>query len=521
MEDKDLLADEDLLATETPRKPSIRPLREIMGEIPEQTEFGRGVVLSGKRMGAAVGQFLPPTRERATKMSQDIEQELSESTQKRVGATVADIFGLGKLAQVLKVPQYIQAGKTGLSRIGRAGTTGGAATALTMPIGEDEESFAGAKATQFGVGFAGSAALQKSLEAAKKYFFPGTRAEMTPDKQQAIDFARQRGYTVPISELTENAAINTLDRVFDNPLVQRNAPVFARQINSLMGFSGDTLGPDAMRKASQSLSQTASRLMSGKQIDLGQKFSAQSQNLLDQTLKGVPAVEPRQVQAILESAQKAGGTTIDGTTWHKTRQLLNDQYVSLLGRNSPDAPLMRQLINEWDEAAFASIKDQGWRSAFELWKTRWTVFADVSEAVNLNQAARQNFVKGVLDPVDLMNVTAAKRPGEFVRRFYEPPGTAGVAGGRPQTTEAGVAGALNIYGREGGPQAIAPYYRAATAPKFLGTLVGAKKLQEQLYTPGGQRLIYEGLQPSQAAGITAMTQPFITDLSRYLTRPQE
>lgn len=521
MDDKDLLAEEDLLADETPSKPSIRPLREIMGELPEQTDFGRGVILSGKRMGAAVGQLYPPTRERATQMAQEIEQELSESTPKRVGATTADILGIGKLGQVLKIPQYIQRGKTALSRLGRAGTTGGAVTAATTPVGGEEESFAGQKATQFGVGFAGASLLQGGLESARKFFFPGTRAQMTPDKQQAIDFARERGYTIPISELTENAAINTLDRIFDNPLVQRNAPLFAKQINSLMGSAGNTIGPQGMTSTSQRLSQVASKLMSGKQVTLGPNLSTQSQSLLDQTVKGIPALEPRQVQSILESAKATSGRTIDGNVWHKTRQILNDRYVSLLNANSPEAPLMRQLINEWDEAAYASIKDKGWRSAFELWKTRWTVFADVSEAVNSNQAARQNFVKGVLDPVDLMNVTATKRPGEFVRRFYSPPGTAVAAGGRPQTTEAGVAGALNVFGREGGPQAIAPYYRAATAPKFLGTLVGAKALQERLYTPEGQRLILEGLQPSQAAGVTRMAQPFITDLSRYLTGPGE
>jgi hypothetical protein len=481
-------------------------------------EMARGVRLAGERVGAAAGQLIPSKREAATKRAQEIEQELSESGVKRGAATVTDILGIGKLMGPLS--KVLQAPTAG-GRIAKAGGAGAAITAATTPVLEGEEDFLGQKLKQASIGAAFGALPQGAIEGAKKYLFPGSRYQVNPETGRLIDEAMKRGYTIPISEMTENAAIRTLDRLFDSPLVERNAPLFAKRVNQIIGVSDDTIGPASMAKADSMLSNTIKGLTQNQTVDLS-KLSQAAQNLVDRTLKGIPDVEPGRLQSILQSLQKSvqgGRTTIDGTVWHDTRQLLNREYMRLLNSNSPDAQTMRGLINEWDNAAFNSAGNPTWKDRFIDWKSKYTAFADVSEAVNKNETARQNFLRGILDPTDLMNTIAQKRPGEFVRRTYAPPsGAQGGAGGRPQTTEAAVAGGLNIFGRAEGPTAVAPYYRAPTSARVLGTLAGAKGLQSGLYTPAGQRLILEGMTPAQMEALYGSTAPFAIDLARSLAK---
>lgn len=480
-------------------------------------EMARGVRLSGERLGTAVGQMIPSKREAATRRAQEIEQELSESTPKRAAATLTDILGLGKVLG--PTARFVQAAPSAGGRVARAAGVGAATTAATTPVLEGaEEDFIGGKLKQAAIGAGFGAVPQVGIEGVKKYLFPGSRYTVNAETGRLIDEAMKRGYTIPISEMTENAAIRTLDRLFDSPLVQRNAPLFAKRINQIIGIPDDTIGPASMAKADTMLSNMIQSLTKNQQVDLS-KLNAPAQTLLDKTLKGIPDVEPTRLKAILEGLQKSvqgGRTSIDGKTWHDTRQILNREYMRLVNSNSPDAQTMRGLINEWDNAAFNSATNAGWKDRFIDWKSKYTAFADVSEAVNKNETARQNFLKGVLDPTDLMNTIAQKRPGEFVRRtFAAPSGAPSVAGGRPQTSEAAVAGGLNVFGRAE-PTAVSPYYRAPTSARVLGTLAGAKGLQSGLYTPGGQRLMLEGMTPDQIRQLYGFTTPLSVDLARAL-----
>jgi hypothetical protein len=472
-------------------------------------EFARGAYLSPRRAGVAMKQLIPSKREEATRQAQEIEAELSASTPKRVGATVADIVGLGKIASPL-----IKGG-TALQRTLKAGGVGAGVTAATTPVEKETnfQDFIAEKAKQGAIGFGFGMVPQAGIEGVQKFLFPGSMLTANQATKEAVDEAVKRGYTLPISEITDSAALQTLDRLFDSPLVQRNAPLFARTINKLMGQSADEVSPRVLAQANQSLGKEIRGLVANKQIDLN-TLNPQAQQILLQTLQAIPELEPTKLQRIIMSLQQRAGANrvIDGETWHETRQLLQKE-AQRLGRD-PAAQVARDLVKAWDDAAFNSIPDPNWKGQFTNWKSKYTVFSDVDEAVNANPTARSNFVKGVLDPEDLRNVIASKRPTEFTRRMYEPP-TSGTPG-REQTTEAGVIGGLNVFGRQ--PESVAPYYRAATAPRVLGTLLGAKGLQEYLYSPSGQRALMSGLQPEQRRYLTSLTQPFATDISRALAR---
>lgn len=473
-------------------------------------EFARGAYLSPVRAGTAMAQFVPSKREAATERAQEIERELSESFPKRAGATVADIVGIGKLVSpVIK-------GTTAGQRIAKAGALGGAVTAATTPVEKETEStsdFAAEKIKQAAIGGAFSMAPQGIIEGAGKYLFPGSMLKATDDAKKAIEEAQKRGFTLPISEITDSAALQTLDRLFDSPLVARNAPLFAERINKLMGASGREIGPTSFEKTSRALSNEIIRLTRNKQIDLG-TITPQLRKLYADTFQAIPDLEPKKLQKILDglgytSAQKV---TLDGTTWHETRQLLQSNAQSLIGM--PGYKQAQDLVKAWDNAAFNSIPDPSWKGAFSNWKSKYTVFSDVEAAILSNPTARSNFLKGVLDPEDLRNAIALRRGQEYTRRLYAAP--AGRRAGREQTTEAGVAGGLNLFGRQ--PESVAPYYRAATAPRVFATLLGAKGLQDYLYSPAGQQALLYGLQPDQLRGLTTTMQPFATDLGRFAAR---
>jgi len=497
---------------QAPRKPVSfgEAFRESMRPELPLGEFARGAALSPQRAGAAMAQFMPSKREAATQRAQEIEQELSESLPKRAGATAADILGIGKLASpVIK-------GATATSRMLKAGGLGAGITAATTPVEKETErgsDFAYEKIKQAAIGGAFSMAPQGIIEGVGKYLFPGSMLKATDDAKKAIEEAQKRGFTLPISEITNSAALQTLDRLFDSPLVARNAPLFAERINKLMGASGREIGPTSFGKTSQALSDEIISLTSNKQIDLG-TITPQLRKLYADTFQAIPDLDPKKLQKILDglgysSAQKV---TLDGTTWHETRQLLQNIAQNLIGQ--PGYQQAKAMVNAWDDAAFNSIPDPNWKGAFSNWKSKYTVFSDVEAAILSNPTAQSNFLKGVLDPQDLRNAIALRRGQEYTRRLYAAP--IGRRAGREQTTEAGVAGGLNLFGRQ--PESVAPYYRAATAPRVFGTLLGAKGLQDYLYSPFGQQALLYGLQPQQLRFLTSAMQPFATDIGRFAAR---
>lgn len=473
-------------------------------------EFARGAALSPQRAGAAMAQFVPSKREEATQRAQEIEAELSESFPKRAGATVADIIGIGKLAS--PIIKGVSAGQ----RMLRAGGVGAGVTAATTPVEKETENvgdFIAEKAKQGAIGFGFGVVPQGVIEGTRKFLFPGSMLTANQATKEAVDRAVKEGYLLPISEITDSAALQTLDRLFDSPLVQRNAPLFARQINKMMGAAGDEISPRSLEKLSRGLSAEIIKLTRNKEIDLS-SITPQLRQIYVDTLQAIPDLEPAKLKKIVDSLGYSAtqNVLLDGKTWHETRQLLQNEARKLMGQ--PGYQQARDLIRAWDNAAFNSIKDPAWKGAFSNWKGKYTVFSDVEAAVNANPTAKSNFVKGVLDPEDLRNAISMRRPEEFTRRMFRP--TTGARAGREQTALAGVAGGLNVFGRQ--PESVAPYYRAATAPKVFGTLVGAKALQDYLYSPAGQQALMQGLSPNQLRSLTSAMQPFATDIARFAAR---
>lgn len=517
--DDDLLGDinriDDDLLKDIERVPKRQmSFRERMFEAakPEidYPEIGYGVYLGGKRAAGAVGQFAPmrAISEPATQLARSAQKEIEQKGERQAGAFLFDVLGLGKLVKPLEAA-------TRAGRMVKTAGVGGAATAATTPALEEDRSFAAQKGEQFVIGGIAGGFGQSIKEGLNK-LIPGAMTTANAPTERLLQEAQNRGITIPISDLTESAFLRTLDRVFENPLMTRNAPIVSRELNKAMGQKGDFID---LGTAAKNLSTEVNSLLKDQNIRLT-GLSQGAQEALQRTYSSIPALEARRLQNIIASAQQMGSvpTPISGKEWHLARRKLNDEFVAKLrAGDTQEADALRKLIDEWDDTAFRSLGTD-FQKGFIDWKSKWTAFADVSEAANRSEGSRQLIMRGIIDPSDLMNVVAKKRSTEFLERPFN-------LRTRPQTSLGAVAGGLDVYGKEA--TSVAPYVRAGTAiggllaMPFTGGYTGTlplglatgKALQSYLYSPRGQQLMLRGVptRPTAAsfAVPTAATRQFL------------
>ena len=464
-------------------------------------EVGYGAYLGGKRALGAVGQFAPTKRisEPATQMAKSAQKEIEQKGERQAGAFLFDVLGLGKLVRPLEA-----ATRTG--RMLKTAGVGAAANAATTPALDEDKSFAAQKGEQFVIGgIAGG--LGQGIKEGLNKLIPGAMTTANARTERLLREAQARGITIPISDLTESAFLRTLDRVFENPLMARNAPIVSKELNKAMGQTGDFID---LGTSAKNLSNEVEGLLANKTIRLS-GLSQGAQEALQRTYSSIPALEARPLQKIIASAQQMGSipTPISGKDWHLARRKLNDEFITKLrAGDTQEADALRKLIDEWDDTAFRSLGSD-FQKGFLDWKGKWTAFADVSEAANRSEGSRQLIMRGIVDPSDLMNVVAKKRSTEFLERPFDPKT-------RTQTSLGAVAGGLDVYGKEA--TSVAPYVRAGTAlggllaMPFTGGYTGTlplglatgKTLQSYLYSPRGQQLMLRGGQTRPTVGSFAV-----------------
>ena len=502
---------EDLIPKKPERELSFgqRMLEAAKPEI-DYPQVGYGAYLGGKRALGAVGQFAPVKgiREPATQMAKSAQKEIEQKGERQAGAFLFDVLGLGKLVKPLQAV-------TRTGRMLKTAGVGGTATAATTPALEEDKSFAAQKGEQFVIGgIAGS--LGQGIKEGLNKLIPGAMTTANAPTERLLREAQARGITIPISNLTESAFLRTLDRVFANPLMARNAPIVSKELNRAMGQTGDFID---LGTSAKNLGNEVEGLLANKTIRLS-GLSQGAQEALQRTYSSIPALEARPLQKIIASAQQMGSipTPISGKDWHLARRKLNDEFITKLrAGDTQEADALRKLIDEWDDTAFRSLGTD-FQKGFLDWKGKWTAFADVSEAANRNEDSQRLILRGIIDPSDLMSVVAKKRSTEFLERPF-------AQGTRPQTSLGAAAGGLDVYGKEA--TAIAPIYRAGTAlggllamPFTSGGsvslplgLAAGKGLQSYLYSPRGQQFMLRGGQTRPTAASfavpTAATRQFL------------
>ena len=511
--------EDDIVPTRTqtvPKESSLtsRLLEAAKPEI-DYPEVGYGMYLGGKRALGAVGQFVPPVSEGATEMARSAQKKIEEKGERQAGALLFDVLGLGKLVKPLQAA-------TATGRMAKTAAVGGGATALTTPALDEEKPFVQEKAEQFAIGSIAGGIGQSFKEGLAK-LIPGAVTTANQPTKQLLEEAEKRGITIPLSDLTENAFVRTLDRVFENPLMTRNVPVINRELNRAMGQAGEVID---LGKTNKALGDEVENLLQNKTFRLT-GLSPGAQQALQQTFSAIPQLENRPLQKLIDSARRMGlaNAQVTGKEWHLARQQINNQYVAALMAERPDPnriDALRTLIKAWDDAAYNSLPKE-FKPQFIDWKSKWTAYSDVLEAANRNEKSRQLILRGVVDPTDLMNVIAKKREKEMLLSPF-------ASTTRPQTQVAALGGGLDVYGREA--TSVAPYIRAASglaglaAAPFTGGatasipagLIAGKGLQSYLYSPSGQRLMMRG--PSTAPTVGSFAAP-VAATRQFLPQDQE
>ena len=112
------------------------------------------------------------------------------------------------------------------------------------------------------------------------------------------------------------------------------------------------------------------------------------------------------------------------------------------------------------------------------WKSSYTAYRDIYDAVLSNKTAYDRYLKGELNPEDLMSSIRKRREGEALSPFT----------GRPQTKAAALGSGLDLLGYK----EPVPYNFLTTLPKVAAG-VTAKPVQSFMYSKPGQELLYKGL----------------------------
>jgi hypothetical protein len=135
------------------------------------------------------------------------------------------------------------------------------------------------------------------------------------------------------------------------------------------------------------------------------------------------------------------------------------------------------VIDDWDAYAAKGLTKQA-KTDFDAWRGKYTAYKDIYESVLSNKTAYDRFLKGELNPEDLMTSIRSRREGEAIKPFS----------GRPQTRAAALGTGLDLLGYK---EPI-PYDLLTTVPKLTGAMA-AKPAQALLYSKPGQELLYRGL----------------------------
>lgn len=301
--------------------------------------------------------------------------------------------------------------------------------------------------------------------------FPGVTSLPEATKRMMVK-AKQEGYTLPARELSPLAEV--IDKFYKTPLRERNTAKFVEQITKPTGTSVKQINPTTLPRIGDNLSSEVKGILANEQVlvpstylDKLKQFVTPQKGTIDNALTAIEYDLP-----------------ISGQSWHDIRQVLNKQANAYAkSGNTVTAQDVFRVIDDWDAYATQGLTKQA-KVDFDAWRSKYTAYKDIYEAVLSNKTAYDRFLKGELNPEDLMSSIRGRREGEALKPFS----------GRPQTRAAALGTGLDLLGYK----EPVPYDLLTTVPKLTGGLA-AKPAQALLYSKPGQELLYRGLGQTQIA----------------------
>ena len=299
-----------------------------------------------------------------------------------------------------------------------------------------------------------------------RYVAPGAKAYASEGTQDLLRRAKEKGYTLPIGEMSPVGAI--IDKYYQSPRRAINEEAFYKQVTTPTGTQVKEINAKTLPKIEKNLEKEITDIMAN------QKVSVPS-NIKD-TLQTFLPYQEETMAKILDDI--ANNRQISGKNWHDVRSQLG-----LRAKNAQQSnPLMAQdiysVMKAWDRYAENSLPSTV-MEGFNRWKGHYTAYSDIDTAIHSSPTALKNYYNGVLEPQDLMTAIKNRRPAEVEDPFG--PKTRG------QTYTGALGQGLSLLGKEPEPTTI-----FGALPKMAAGAV-AKPLQALGYTPVGQSLLYQGV----------------------------
>jgi len=316
--------------------------------------------------------------------------------------------------------------------------------------------------------------------------FPGVTSLPEATKRMVVK-AKQQGYTIPARELSPLADV--IDKFYKTPLRERNTEKFVQQITEPTGTTVKQVNPTTLPRIGDNLSNEVKGILANEQVlvpstylDKLKQFVTPQKGSVDNALAAIEYDLP-----------------ISGKSWHDIRQVLNKQANAYAkSGNTVTAQDVFRVIDDWDAYAEKGLTKQA-KADFDVWRNKYTAYKDIYESVLRNETTFERYLKGQLNPKDLMSSIIARREGEAIKPFS----------GRPQTRAAALGSGLDLLGYK----EPVPYDLLTTVPKLTGGLA-AKPAQALLYSKPGQELLYRGLGQTRLA-------PYIGPVAEKVAKPKE
>jgi hypothetical protein len=316
--------------------------------------------------------------------------------------------------------------------------------------------------------------------------FPGVTSLPEAAKRMVVK-AKQEGYTIPARELSPLAEV--IDKFYKTPLRERNTEKFVQQITEPTGTTIKQVNPTTLPRIGDNLSNEVKGILVNEQViipstylDKLKQFVTPQKGSIDNALAAIEYDLP-----------------ISGESWHDVRKVLNKQANAYAkSGNTVTANDVFKIIDDWDAYAEKGLTAKA-KADFDKWRGKYTAYKDIYESVLNNKTAYGRYLKGELNPEDLMSSIRLRRESEAEKPFR----------GRPQTKAAALGSGLDLLGYK----EPVPYDLLTTVPKLSGALA-AKPAQAFLYSKPGQELLYRGLGQTRLA-------PYLGPMSEKVAKPKE
>jgi len=237
-----------------------------------------------------------------------------------------------------------------------------------------------------------------------RYVAPGAKKYASEGTQDLLKQAREKGYTLPIGEMSPVGAI--IDKYYQSPRRRINEEQFYKEVSAPTGTEVKEINAKTLPEIEKNLDSEIKGIMQNKSVFVP--------SAIKDTLETFLPYQKGRIETTIKDI--TNGQKISGDAWHEIRSELNKRAANARQSNPIMAQDIDNVLKTWDAYAQSSLPQQTIRD-FNVWKQHYTAYKDIDTAIHANPTAYNNYLKGVLEPQELMTAIKNRRPAEAREPF--------------------------------------------------------------------------------------------------------